>query len=168
MAKKIRKLKLASLIVVGEGPHDRAFLSHMKDLYDGRHTNQKVRIEAADGGSPSDILKTVIKHKQAAYDRKYVLMDSDVALSQQNRDYATKHKIIILQSQPVCLEGMLLEVLSQKAPVTNHACKAILHPQLSGFPTVKSSYTGLFTKVVLDQTAKVTIQSLRKILLNVK
>ena len=126
-----------------------------------------MRIEAADGGSPGDILKSAIKYKQAAYDRKYVLMDSDVALTQQNRDFAEKHKIQILQSCPICLEGMLLEVLCQRAPTTNKACKAALHPQLAGSPIVKSSYSILFTKPVLDETTKKTIKVLRRVLLNI-
>jgi len=52
VAKRNRKVKLSSLIVVGEGPHDKAFINHMKDLYDNRTSGQKVKVESADGGSP--------------------------------------------------------------------------------------------------------------------
>jgi len=146
MAKKIRRIKLSSLIVVGEGPHDGAFLSHMKDLYDSRLTDQKVKIASADGGSPKDILNTVIKNRHIAYDRKFVLMDSDVALTQKDRELAKRNKIVIYHSEPICLEGMLLDILNENIPATNKACKASLHPKLSGLPTEKSSYSDLFTE----------------------
>jgi len=51
MSGKKKHLKLASLIIVGEGPHDKAFLLHMKDLYDSRNTglcciNQKMPLRS--------------------------------------------------------------------------------------------------------------------------
>ena len=129
--KKSRSVKLASLIVVGEGAHDKAFISHMKSLYDGE-TGQTVKVDSADGGSPKDIIKTTDrKYKHTAYDRRYTLMDSDVPITQQDRDSARKLKIQLILSEPVCLEGMLLEVLGQRAPNTAASCKASLHPQLS-------------------------------------
>ncbi len=78
--KKSRRVKLASLIVVGEGAHDKAFINYMKSLYDGE-TGQIVKVDSADGGSPKDIIKTTDrKYKHTAYDRRYILMDSDVPI----------------------------------------------------------------------------------------
>jgi hypothetical protein len=57
MTKKNRRVKLASLIVVGERPHDKAFINHIKDNYARRALDQTVKVELADGGSPRDILK---------------------------------------------------------------------------------------------------------------
>jgi len=166
MAKKNRKVKLSSLIVVGEGPHDKAFINHMKDIYDHRTSGQKVKVESADGGSPRDILKSAVKNKHADYDRKYVLMDSDVAISQQDRDYARKHKIEIIQSEPWCLEGMLLGAIGERVPDGNEACKRKLHPMLSGLPTNKSSYGSLFTKAIIDGSEKEQLVRLRDLLSN--
>jgi len=166
MAGQKKRLKLASLIIVGEGPHDKAFLSHMKDLYDARSTGQKIKIETADGGSPKDIIRSAIKNTHINYDRRYVLMDSDIPLSEQDTKYAKKNKIIIIQSSPTCLEGMLLEILGQNPPITNLKCKSKLHPQLSGEPTEKSSYSQKFTKTVLDSSPKSQIIDLRKIMAN--
>ncbi|WP_250656067.1 hypothetical protein [Alkalimarinus coralli] len=167
MAKrKGRKVKLASLIIVGEGPHDKAFLNHMKRLYDG-DTGQTVKVDSADGGSPADIIKTTDrKYKHAAYDRRYILMDSDVTIRQQDRDRARKLKIQLVISEPICLEGMLLEVLGQKAPDNNDSCKAKLHPQLCGPPTNHNSYSECFPKLVLDKTNKEQIVTLRQIIAN--
>ena len=52
MAKKQRRIQCSSLIVVGEGPHDKAFINHMKSLYDSRNTGQTVKVESAMGRFP--------------------------------------------------------------------------------------------------------------------
>jgi len=31
-----RKVKVSTLLVVGEGPHDKAFINHMKGVFDSR------------------------------------------------------------------------------------------------------------------------------------
>jgi len=167
MAKKTRHVVKTSLIIVGEGAHDHAFLSHMKDLYHNGMTNQSVKIEPADGGSPKDIIDVAIKKSKIAdYDKRYVLMDSDIPVSTEERLHAKKKKIVLLFSEPICLEGMLLEVLGEKAPATNKACKDKLHPQLAGKPTEKQSYRVKFPKPVLDTTMKQTIVDLRKLIAN--
>jgi len=168
MAKKQRRIQCSSLIVVGEGPHDKAFINHMKSLYDSRNTGQTVKIESAMGGSPLAIVKSALKNKHADYDKRYVLMDSDVEIPQQYLAYAKKNKVTIILSTPVCLEGMLLEVLELRVieGATNTECKRRLHPMLSGEPTCKDSYVTLFTKQVLDDTEKEAIVDLRQLLAN--
>lgn len=168
MAKKQRRIQCSSLIVVGEGPHDKAFINHMKHLYDSRSNGQTVKVESATGGSPMSIVKSALKSKHVDYDKKYVLMDSDVEIPKQCLDYAKQKKVTIILSTPVCLEGMLLELLKFKVVdgATNTECKRLLHPKLSGEPTDKESYATLFTKPVLDETDKEAIVSLRELLAN--
>ena len=152
--KKTRKVNLATLLVVGEGIHDRAFINHMKDCYDGRQTGQQIKVESSDGGSPRDILNSARKSKEIDYERRFVLMDDDVPITQQDYAYAKKHNIEIILSQPVCLEGMLLDILEIKPGSNGDACKAKLRPFLGGNPTLKSSYQKSFGKDILDQTPK--------------
>lgn len=166
--KKTRKVHLATLLIVGEGIHDRAFINHMKECYDGRQTGQRVKVESSDGGSPRDILMSARKSKEANYDRRFVLMDDDVPITQQDYAYAKKYNIDIILSKPVCLEGMLLDVLGLKPADTGDACKAKLLPFLGGSPTLKSSYQKSFGKQVLDQTPKEQIVRLRELLANKK
>lgn len=165
--RKVRKVKLTALIIVGEGPHDKAFLNHMKDIYDSRTSGQKVTVNSADGGSPGDIIDTVIrKHRHTDFDKRYVLLDSDVPIDQRDRAKARKHMIELVESTPLCLEGMLLEILGQRAGVTNNACKMALHPQLAGKPTDPKAYGVLFPHPVLDATAKEQIVTLRHVIAN--
>ena len=91
--KSIRRVKLASLIVVGEGLHEEAFLGHLKDLFDHRESNQTVKIESGDGGSPYDVLRYVARKKHVAYDRQYVLLDSDVGIKPTDRVFAKNNNI---------------------------------------------------------------------------
>lgn len=164
--RRVRRVRLTSLIVVGEGPHDEAFLKHLKDLYDDRNNNQRVKIESADGGSPREILKYVARKMHTSYDSQYVLIDSDVPISHHDQKYAARNNIEIIQSTPICLEGMLLDVLGEPIPHTNQGCKDRLHPLLSGPPTLKSSYSDLFTLEVLDQTHIAQIVLLRDLIRN--
>lgn len=162
-----RKVKLATLIVVGEGPHDRAFLNHMKSLYDSRETGQKVTINSADGGSPGDIIDTVIrKNRHTNFDKRYILLDSDVPIIQQDRDKARRNKIELVESTPHCLEGMLLDILGEPVPANSNACKAAMHPKLAGEPTDPKAYSVLFTQQVLNETDKEQIVTLRHAISN--
>ena len=166
MAKRIRKTLLSTLIIVGEGIHDKAFLSHLKSIYSS-NTNQKVKVDSADGGSPEDIVRTTIKKsKGISYDRKFILMDSDIDVNKKTRKLAEENKITIILSEPLCLEGMLLNLLGVVVPDSSKKCKALLHPKLNGKPTDKKSYGKLITKELLESSKIEQIILLLNILQN--
>ncbi|KKA43467.1 RloB domain-containing protein [Salinivibrio sp. KP-1] len=164
--RKSRRVSVTSLLIVGEGVHDRAFLNHMKGLYDDRHNGQTIKVESSDGGSPGNIIRAACKQKEAAYDRRFVLMDGDVEITEKDWSSAKKHGIEIIISNPVCLEGMLLSVLGERAGVDGSQCKAKLKPYLGGPPTNKASYEKSFPKPVLDETDKEEIVKLRALMSN--
>jgi hypothetical protein len=117
--KKQRHVQKATLLAVGEGPADKAFLNHLKELY-SHNTGQKVTVEAEDGGSPDVMVYNVIKkHQHQAFDRKILLLDEDVPVSDSAISRAQKGKLELIFSTPVCLEGMLLDVLGQHFPPGN-------------------------------------------------
>ncbi|MGI2178165.1 hypothetical protein [Shewanella frigidimarina] len=154
----------ATLLIVGEGIHDKAFLNYLKQVYDSRGNNQKVTVHSADGGSPQDILKTTMKkYKHTDFNNTVILIDSDVTITQQTRDLARRSHIEIIESTPVCLEGMLLCVLGLDVKVgeSSDQCKSRLHPQLDGHPANKNSYAKLFPEPLLSGT---TIQQIVKLI----
>lgn len=166
MAYKQRRIVLSTLIIVGEGAHEKAFLSYLKSLY-SVNTNQKVKIDSADGGSPQDIVRTAVKKsKHIEYDRKFILMDSDIVIESVVKKLARDNNITIILSEPLCLEGMLLNILGLSVPDTSKKCKAILHPQLDGNPADKSSYARLISKDLLEGCNIEQILLLLKILQN--
>ena len=162
MARKLKRSLLSTLIIVGEGAHEKAFLSHLKSLYSA-NTNQKVKIDSADGGSPQDIVRTTVKKsRHIDYDRKFILMDSDIAVDDATKKLAKDNNITIILSEPLCLEGMLLNLLGLNVPDTSKKCKTFLHPKLDGNPADKNSYIRLINKNLLENS------SLRQIILLVK
>lgn len=166
MAKKNKKVVVSTLIIIGEGACEKAFLGHLKQLF-SNNTNQKVKVDSADGGSPYDIVNTTVKKtRHIAYDKKYILMDSDIVIDEKTKKLARENNIHIIESIPHCLEGMLLDVLGQKIPLTSSQCKNLLHPQLSGSPTDKDSYNSLFTKNVLENSNVSSIKELVDVMKN--
>lgn len=172
MARKNKKRKFAqqtTLLVVGEGPCDRAFVNHMKALYDSRENGQKVTVQSADGGSPQSMINnTVKKYAHVDYTRRVMLLDSDVEIKRNDRSKAEQAGIEIVMSTPLCLEGMLLDVLKRKVGHTSQECKDMLHPLLSGEATRWESYSPLFDKPILDETDKAEIVELKLLLSNTK
>lgn len=163
--KPTRSVNKTTLLVMGEGEHDKAFLSHMKGIYHERRSGSKITLDFSSGGSPHDIIKdTVKKSRHVDYDQKFILMDSDVPVKQQDIKAAKDSGITILYSTPLCLEGMLLSVLKQNIPHTAQKCKGVLHPQLSDNPALSKSYYPLFIKSMLDHSTHDTIVRLRKLL----
>ena len=165
--RKIHHSKKTTLIIVGEGLHEKAFLTHMKNLYSQRDSGQTVKIDTGNGGSPHDIIKgTIKKISHLAYDRKFILMDSDVEITNSDLNEAKNQGITVLLSEPICLEGMLLEILGESVPNSAKQCKSQLHPKLNGRPTESNSYAIKFTKPILDNSIKPTIIELRSVLSN--
>ena len=139
----------------------------MRGIYYNRNSGVKITLDFSSGGSPHDIIKdTVKKTKHTDYDKRFILMDEDIAIKQQDYDIAKKEDIVILQSVPVCLEGMLLTILGEYIVSMSNAqkCKSKLHPKLSGNLVNPKSYHPLFKKQILDETNHTTIQELQKIL----
>lgn len=162
-----RYVKKSTLLVVGEGPSDKAFLNHLKEIY-CHNTYQKVTVEAEDGGSPDVMVHNVIrKHQHQAFDRKVLLLDEDIHITDAIWAKAHKGKLELIISTPTCLEGMLLEVLGyQVGIIESHHCKSHLHPMLSGPETKRESYRELFPKTVIDSCSKEQIVRLRQLLKN--
>lgn len=166
MAKRTRRTLLSTLIIVGEGIHEKAFLSHLKSLYSA-NTNQKVKVDSADGGSPEDIVRTAVKKsKGIAYDRKFILIDSDIEINDKTKKLAKDNNITLILSEPLCLEGMLLRLLNISVPDSSKKCKVLLHPKLDGKPTDRKSYENLITKEILENSKIEQIALIIKILSN--
>lgn len=162
--RKLKRTLLSTLIIVGEGAHEKAFLSHLKELY-AQNTGQRVKLDSADGGSPEDIIRTTIKKtKHVAFDRKFILMDSDIEIDAKTLAMAKQAKITIIKSEPLCLEGMLLNMLGEQVPNSSQKCKSKLHPKLNGNPAYKESYKILITESLLNNCNIIQIQELIKIM----
>jgi len=166
MAKRIKKVVVPTLLIVGEGACEKAFLSHLKQLF-SNNINQRVKVDSADGGSPYKIVYTTIKKtKHTKYNKKYILMDSDIVIDQKTKKLAKDNNINIIESTPICLEGMLLGVLGEKIPSRPDECKNSLYDKLSGPATDKNSYGSLFTKGLLENSNVISIKKIVSVMKN--
>lgn len=154
MAKKIsiRKAK-ETLLFVGEGFCERAFLFHVNGLYSKGAI--KTKIITAKGKGPEHVIKHAISCKKMDnYDRVAVLIDLDLICSPAVLKDAKAKGIRVIGSMP-CLEGFLLDILGVAKSTTNEGCKRIFNPLLGNDPTDRDSYTAHFKKSVLDKARKI-------------
>lgn len=172
MSRKQRNIRQVvaqtTLLVVGEGPDDKAFISHMKQLYCPRHCGISVKVEAQDGGSPGNIISNAIRsYRNIDYNRRILLLDADVPVSAADYKRAQKGGYEIILWRPQCLEGALLETLDERvqAHETSQQLKARLHPRLDGSHTEPKAYALLFTRAVLDAERNAAVAELRRVLL---
>ena len=118
--RRIRTVR-ATLLAVGEGPDDSAFLKYLKSLYCKDNEGVALTVRRAKGGSPHSIIDTAIK-EIGAYNKRIALLDNDVEITSDDLREANKHEIVLVISKPV-LEGMLLRIHGKNPPSTNHKCK---------------------------------------------
>ncbi|MBG3012091.1 RloB domain-containing protein [Proteus columbae] len=158
--KNIRKLK-KTLLAVGEGSSEKAFLSHLKSIYS--KGDPKVTVVTAGGKGPNHVINHAIAcMKCDGYDECIVLLDTDIPWPPKLVKQATGKGICLIGSEP-CLEGFLLDILSRRKTNTNNGCKELLHPLLNGESTSKDSYKVLFTKEILEG-ARVNIVNLNSLI----
>ena len=152
----------AALLVVGEGPDDKAFLNHIKSLYYVRGCGYTVKVEAGDGGSPGNIITNAIRSFKAFdYKCRFIVLDSDLPPTAAEIKKAERAGYTIIQWEPQCLEGSLLEVLGEKVNEheTSQNLKSRLHAKISGKHTDPNAYASLFTKSVLEAATNDSVKA---------
>lgn len=128
MRKRNKKLTMTTVLVLGEGETELAFLKHIKLIYGQRGNGKSTTPESAGGKGPDYILKRAIR-KSADYDRTLVLMDTDNKWPKGLVDEAEKKKIILIGSEP-CIEGFFLSLLESKKKynsLSSPKCKDRFH-----------------------------------------
>ena len=157
--KKIKK----SILIVGEGPTEKAFLQYLKELYVTRVDDFFVKIECGAGGSPDCVIKKAKRLcANSAYDECFVLIDNDRKVHKHDK------KIKILLSTP-CIEGLFLMILehpkfSQVNALSDFCKKEFERNYLSDDKKMdKHYYSGIFPREVFDEQRK-NIPELEEIL----
>ncbi|QIX97437.1 RloB domain-containing protein [Cedecea sp. FDAARGOS_727] len=151
---KVRQIryKKETLLFVGEGFCEKAFLAHVNGLYSKGVV--KTKIVTAKGKGPEHVINHAIACKKIdGYDRVAVLIDLDLICSPVVLKDARQKGIHVIGSMP-CLEGFLLDIIGVAKAKTNDGCKKIFKPILKGDPTDRDSYSEQFKKGVLDKARK--------------
>jgi hypothetical protein len=163
MAKFLRKAQ-QTLLIVGEGHDEVAFLKHVKSLFITRGCGLSVKIKNAQGKGAQHVVEhTVGQKKNAQYNHTAALLDTDTDWNEKVRVLAVNNDIVVLASAP-CLEAMLLRVLSKSDKGSSKILKKRLHNELAGDADNENSYAKYFTKPALKETKEPCIVELLKLL----
>lgn len=150
-ARSITRTQRVTLLAVGEGDSEEAFLKYLRSLYCADHAGVNVTVRNAHGKGPGNVVSTAIGHmRNRAFDRALALMDTDLAWNKKDREAARKAGLSLMGSVP-CLEGLLLKILGRPVPESSAQCKAAITQALQADLTEISSYAKHFPKNLLDQ-----------------
>jgi hypothetical protein len=117
-AKKPRKPN-QTVLAVGEGETEQAFLKFLKLLYNKRDNGISIKIKYSGGGGPECVIDHTIKMNPENYDRTFVLIDNDKPCSPKHIKKAKMFKLNIIWCDP-CVEGLFLKILGTKINTNIH------------------------------------------------
>jgi hypothetical protein len=154
-----------TLLIVGEGYHEEAFLKHIKQLLVPRGCGLQVKVKNARGKGAQHVIEWT--GRQAAshgYDVVAALLDTDTDWNSSVARLAKKKKIQVFASAP-CFEAMLLRALGDVPVGNGKALKKQLAPYVNNDATRYENYAGSFNVARL-QAARIlepTIDDLLKL-----
>lgn len=160
----MRKAK-RTILIVGEGRHEEAFLSHLKRLYIGRGCGLSVSIKNARGKGAKHVVDwTVRQIRNVSYDVVAVLLDTDQDWTPAVQTKAKRNKIAVLTSDP-CFEALLLRAMRKRAVGDAKALKKAFAPYVKRDPTRPENYQKYFSHEDLQamRTIEATIDRLLKL-----
>jgi hypothetical protein len=140
-----------TVLLVGEGDAEVQFIQHLKRLYLQRGSGVGVTIKNARGKGAAHVVDFAFRQsRNAAYDFKATLLDTDVGWSDKTRAAARKAKIYVIACQP-CLEAVLLTV--HQAPVEGRTTAQLKQAFSTRFGSDASDASMLrhFSREVLDE-----------------
>ncbi len=151
----VRRTK-KTILIIGEGSTEKAFLQYIKGLYITRDMDISIKIECGSGGSPRNVVEKAIRLcGSRGYDKCFVLIDADIPLRADRKLFSRmkkRPKIIVLKSTP-CIEGLFLVILGYAGNNSSNQCKNIFESKYlaPNKKTDKRSYEHLFSKDMLDE-----------------
>ncbi len=140
-----------TVLLVGEGDAEVQFMLHLKGLYVQRGSGVVVTIKNARGKGAAHVVDFAFRQsRNAAYDMKATLLDTDADWNDKTRAAARKAKIHVMPCHP-CLEAVLLAV--HHAPVEGRTTAQLKQVFLARFGSAASDTSILrhFSREVMDE-----------------
>lgn len=129
-----------TLLIVGEGRHEAAFLNHLKQLYVPRGCGLSVTIKNARGKGALHVIDwTSRQMANADYDVVAALLDTDVDWNEKAIRLARTKKILVLKAEP-CFEAMLLRLIGKPAEDDAQTLKKQFAPFVNNDATQREHY----------------------------
>ena len=162
MVKKTHQVR-RTLLIVGEGDSEEAFLKHVRELICSGGAGVAATIRNAHGKGPEHVIAHTVRQAVIySYDRRVAFLDTDIPWTDKLQKNARKWKIDMVGSSP-CLEGLLLAVLGHRVPEQSSDCKRLIQQTIRLDLTERKSYAVHFSLPVLV-TARQTIPELHRLL----
>jgi len=143
-----------TLLAVGEGDTEEAFLKHLRELYCADGVGVSVTIRNARGKGPEHVVGHAVGQcRDADYDHRLVLLDTDLPWTESLQKRARQHRICMVGSTPSCIEGLFLRILGAAVTegISSSEYKRRLRDRTGRDMTEKAHYEQLFTKSVLEE-----------------
>ena len=99
-----------TVLAVGEGETERAFLQFLKSQYNTRYDGISIKVHYAGGGDPECVIDHAIKLNPKNYNHAFVLLDRDLPCRPKYLKKARIHKLELIWCDP-CIEGLFLKIL---------------------------------------------------------
>lgn len=160
-----KRTVLTTVLVVGEGDTEKAFLDYLKSLYVTRGCGVSVTVRNAHGKGPMNVVDTAVRQSRTGeYKIVAVLMDTDLPWTDEVIKLARKHRprLCLIGATP-CTDGLLLQILGEQVPEQSPLCKEALHARMNRKPFMREAYVQDFPKQLLDEKS-VNILALKKLL----
>lgn len=139
-----------TLLIVGEGRHEEAFLNHVKLRYAPRGCGLAVTIKNARGKGAKHVIDWTIRQiANADYDTVAAMLDTDQDWNAIVEKQAKAKKIQVLASEP-CFDAVMLRLLGKNPVGDGKALKKLLAPFVNGDPTLAQSYAAHFGPECLE------------------
>ena len=154
-----------TLLIVGEGRDEEAFLNHVKQLYAPRGCGLSVAIKNARGKGALHVIGwTARQIANADYDAVAALLDTDADWNSKTERLARTRKIKVLKSEP-CFEAMMLRLLGVTTIGDAKTLKKQFAPYVNHDATQRNHYITNFGPVCLQagRTKEPTIDALLRL-----
>jgi hypothetical protein len=149
---KARHIVQRTVLLVGEGDAEIAFVRHLKSLYVARGSGVAVTLKNARGKSALSVVQVAINQsRNADFDVKAALLDTDTGWDEKTQKVARKAKVKVLLCIP-CLEAMLIGVHGdiQQSQSSNNL-KRIFETRFGAPAHDASLYPKHFSKELLEK-----------------
>jgi len=149
MSRRNRERTNLTVLIIGEGAVEEAFLKHLKSLFVvGR--NPGISVCIVDAAGDGNIVRVAEKRtKNRAYDKVLLLRDNDREMTATDIQKARSRGYKIITSDP-CIEAFLLQILRQTPPRDTDSCKRTFHPMVGNSPTDPRRFGALFPKGTIE------------------
>ena len=139
-----------TLLLVGEGRTEEAFLQHVKSLYAPRGCGLSVKVKNARGKGAWHVVEWTSRQLAIArYDAVAVLFDTDKDWSESVARRARAARIKVLKSEPY-FEAMMLRLLNQSDVGDSKALKGRFAPFVRNDALRAGNYADHFGKDFLE------------------